>query len=433
MTLRPSVSPSLRRISRRTMLRGAGVAMALPALDAMMPVFGRAARAAAKEAAVPRRMVCICTPLGLHTPNLFPEQAGAGYASTPYLDVLQDVRADFTVISGLQHPGVDWGHDSIASFLTAVPHPERRAGFRNRISLDQFAAEHIGGLTRFPSLALSHEGSSLSWTRSGAMVPAQGSPAKLFARMFLDGRPDEVEAQVRRLRDGQSLLDAVGEQAREMQGAVGARDREKLDEYFTSVRELERGLAVSEQWSKKPKPQVDAKQPQDVTSSSDLVGKTRLNFEIIHLAFQTDSTRIATVMLGGTSTVPTIPGVTMAHHDLSHHGRDPEKLRQLKIVEMSTMQELHDLVVRLKGTREQGRTLLDRTAVFLGSNLGSGSGHSCKNLPVIVAGGGFKHGQHLAFQPQSAPPLCNLYVSMLERLGIEADQFGSSSGTLTGL
>jgi hypothetical protein len=420
-------------LPRRTFLRAAGVSVALPWLDAMRPTFGGAARAAASEAAVPRRMVCICTPLGLHAPNLFPTQAGKDYDSTPYLDVLRDFRDDFTVVSGLQHPGVDWSHDSINSFLTAVPHPERRAGFRNSISLDQFAAEHIGGLTRFPSLALSHEGSSLSWTRTGAMVPAQSSPARLFAKLFLEGRPDEVEAQVRRLRDGRSVLDAVGDDARRMQNRLGAGDREKLDEYFSSVRDLERDLAVSEQWSKRPKPKVDVDPPRDVASKADLVGGTQLLFQLVHLAMQTDSTRLITVMLGGTSLVPPIPGVTMAHHDLSHHGKDPEKLRQLKLVELTTMENLRDLVGKLKQTAEQGETLLDRTTVYLGSNLGSGSGHTCKNLPIVVAGGGFQHGRHLAFDPKSSPPLCNLYVSMLQRLRIETDRFGTSSGTLTGL
>jgi hypothetical protein len=420
-------------MNRRALLKGAGVSLALPMLDAMLPTFGRRAKAAAAESAAPRRMVCICAPLGIHTPYLFPERAGKDYESTPYLDVFQDLRDDLTVISGLQHPGVDWGHDSVASFLTAVPHPERRAGFRNSISLDQFAAERIGGLTRFPSLALSHESSTLSWTRTGAQLPSTGSPSGLFAKMFLDGRPEEVEAQRRRLRDGRSVLDAVGEQAKQMQGALGSRDREKLDEYFTSVRELEQGLAVSEAWSKKPKPKVDAKQPQNAASSADVVGRMRLMYDLIHLAFETDSTRIVTVMLDALSLVPEIDGVTMGHHDLSHHGRDPEKLEQLKTVELKTMHELHDLLVKLRETREQGATLLDRTSVFLGSNLGSGSGHSCKNLPVLVAGGGFKHGQHLAFDQKSAPPLCNLYVSMLQTMGIEADKFGSSMGTLTGL
>src|SRR5580692_3026554 len=181
-------------LDRRRFLRATGVSLALPWLDALAP--------AQNAAAVPRRMVCICTPLGLHPANFFPQAAGRDYALTPYLDVLRDFRNDFTVCSNLAHPEVGSSHDSIFSFLTAAPHPERRAGFRNSISLDQFAASHIGGETRFPSLALSCEGFSLSWTRSGAIVPSDSWPSSVFTRLFLQGRPDEVEAQVRRLRDG---------------------------------------------------------------------------------------------------------------------------------------------------------------------------------------------------------------------------------------
>src|SRR5439155_21514705 len=175
---------------------------------------------------------------------------------TPYLEVLADFRNDFTVISGLSHPETGASHDSIFSFLTAAPHPEIRAGFRNSISLDQFAAQHIGGETRHPSLSLAEEGFSLSWTRSGAIVPSDSWPSSVFARLFLEGRPEEVQAQARRLRDGRSILDAVGEQARSIEPRLGAADRDKLDEYFTSVRELERGLARSEEWSKRPRPNV---------------------------------------------------------------------------------------------------------------------------------------------------------------------------------
>jgi uncharacterized protein DUF1552 len=415
-------------ISRRAFLRGAGVTLALPWLDALAP-----ARALGAAARPPRRMVCICTPLGLHPPYLFPEGAGKEYPLTPYLEVLKEFRGDFTVMSGLSHPGVEMGHDSIYSFLTAAPHPERRAGFRNTVSLDQFAAERIGTETRFPSLSLSGEGFSLSWTRSGALVPSDFSPSRLFARLFIEGRPDEVQAQGRRLRDGQSILDRVGDQARKLQAGLGAGDREKLDEYFTSVRELEQRLVKAEEWARKPKPKVDAKQPQDIPNPADLIGRTRLMFDLTHLALQTDSTRLVTILLSGASLVPPIPGVTMAHHDLSHHGQDPAKLEQLKKVEVEKLGVLRDLLARLKQTKEEDGTLLDRTMVFFGSNLGNASTHSCRNLPVLLAGGGFKHGRHMAFNPASPPPLCNLYVSMLQRLGIETDRFGSSTGTLTGL
>jgi hypothetical protein len=417
-------------VGRRTFLRAAGVSLALPWLEALVPA---PARAAAIADGPPRRMVCICAPLGLHTPNLFPQKPGKDYELTPYLELLKDFREDFTVISGLSHPEVESGHDSIFSFLTAAPHPELRAGFRNSISLDQLAAEQIGDETRFPSLVLSAEGFSLSWTRSGALVPSDCWPSSVFARLFLEGRPDELQAQIRRLRDGQSILDQVGDQARKMQFDLGAGDREKLDEYFSSVRELERRLVKAEEWSKKPKPKVDAKPPQDVANPADLVGRTRLLFDLTHLALQTDSTRLVTIMLLGTSLVPPIPGVSDGHHNLSHHGQDEEKLKQLKIVEIEKLKVLGDLLAKLKQSQEEGGSLLDRTTVYFSSNLGNASSHSCKNLPVLLAGGGFKHGQYLVFDPAKPPPLCNLYVSMLQRLGIEADKFGSSTGTLTGL
>jgi hypothetical protein len=417
-------------LCRRRFLRATGVSLALPWLEALAPARTSAGGAAAGP---PRRMVCICTPLGLHAPRLFPEQAGKDYTPTPYLEVVADFRDEFTVISGLSHPDVGSSHDSLFSFLTAAPHPERRAGFRNSISLDQFAAERIGGETRFPSLALSCEGFSLSWTQSGALVPSDSFPSSVFAKLFLDGRPEEVQAQARRLRDGRSILDALGEQTRAMSPVLGAADREKLDEYFTSIRELEQRLAKSEEWSRKPKPKVDVKPPQNNTNPADLIGRTRLMFELVHLALQTDSTRLITVLLLGTSLVPPIAGVTQGHHDLSHHGQDPGKIGQLEKIELEKMKTVRELLAKLKETKEEDATLLDRTMVFFGSNLGNASSHSTRNLPVLLAGGGLTHGQHLAFDPTNPPPLCNLFVTMLQRLGIEADRFGSSTGTLAGL
>jgi hypothetical protein len=414
--------------SRRRFLRAAGVALALPALDYFAP-----RSRAGEKAPPPRRLVCICTPLGLHAPNFFPKQAGNDYEFTPYLEDLREFRNDFTVISGLSHPDVGSSHDSAYSFLTGAPHPEIRAGFRNSISLDQFAAEYVGGQTRFATLPLAAEGFGLSWTRSGAPVPADSQPAPVFARLFLEGRPEEVEAQARRLRDGQSILDMVRDRTKKIHSAVGSRDREKLDEYFTSVRELEKRMVVSEEWSKKPKPKVDVKPPENNYVPADLIGKTRLMFDLIHLALQTDSTRLITLMLLGTSDVPPIPGVSLGHHDLSHHGQDPKKIEQLRTVELEKMKTVRELLEKLKKTDEQGASLLDRTMLFFSSNLGNASNHSSRNLPILLAGGGFRHGQHLAFNPDSPPPLCNLYVSLLQQLGIETDKFSSSTGTLTGL
>ncbi len=417
------------KIDRRMLLRGAGVALALPLLDAMAPRGLRAASAQPSK----RRMVCINTPLGLHPANFFPAQAGPDYEATPYLEVINEFRNDFTIISGLSHPDVGPSHDSNYSFLTAAPHPERRAGFRNSISLDQYAAEHLRGQTRFTSLTLSCEGLGLSWTRSGAPVPTDCWPSNVFAKLFLEGRPDEVQAQARRLKEGQSLLDAVRAQARRLEKSLGPGDREKVDEYFTSIRELEQRLSEAETWSQRPKPKVDVQPPQNVMNSADLIGKTRVWFDLIHLALQTDSSRLITLQLLGTSSVPPIPGVSQGHHDLSHHGQDPGKLAQLKVLELAKMKTLRDFLAQLKQTQEEGRSLLDQTMVFFSSNLGDAGKHATKNLPVVFAGGRFRHGQHLAFDPDNPPPLSNLYVSMLQRLGIEADRFGSSSGTLNGL
>jgi hypothetical protein len=235
------------------------------------------------------------------------------------------------------------------------------------------------------------------------------------------------------LRDGQSILDAVRGQAGKLKSGLGAQDRDKLDEYFTSVRELEQRLATAEKWSKVPKPKVKVKPPQNVNNPTDLVGKSRVWFDLIHLALQTDSTRLVTLLLLGTSGVPPVRGVSLGHHDLSHHGKDPSKIAQLEKIEREKLLTLRDFLKKLKDTKEEGVSLLDRTMVFFTSNLGDASTHGTRNLPILLTGGGFKHGGHLAFDPVKGPPLSNLFVTMLQRLGIEVDRFGPSTGTLRGL
>ena len=418
------------KIQRRSFLNATGITLALPWLETLA--------ASPKRLSVdqpPRRMVCICAPLGLHPDNFFPQETGKNYKLSPYLELLEDYRDDMTVISGLAHSGMgsSFAHQASASFLTGVP-GAGRPGFRNAISLDQFAADHIGTQTRFPSLALSGEGSGgLSWTRTGALIPANNSPSKVFARLFLEGRADEVQDQMRRLEDGRSILDDVSDQANSLRSNLGSEDRDKLDEYLTSLRELEQRMVNDESWAKKPKPKVEVEPPKDIPNAADLIGRTRLLFDLTHLALQTDSTRLITIMLAGSSFAPPIPGVTLGHHDLSHHGKDPSKLEQLKIVEVETMKTLRDLLARLKQSKEGNSTLLDLTTVFMGSNLGDGSSHSTQNLPVLLAGGGFQHGQHVPFDPKNPPPLCNLFVSMLQRHGVETGQFGTGVGTMDGL
>jgi hypothetical protein len=412
-----------RPLSRRTFLRGAGVALALPWLEAMgLPSVARAAT----PAGVRRRMLCVDFDLSLHTPYLFPEQSGRNYKLTPYLEVLKDFRDDFTVFSGLSHPGMEasGGHPCNLSFLTGAP-GVGRPSFKNTISLDQFVAEKIGLQTRLPCIPFG----SISYSRSGVGVPSLNGPSQIFAKCFLQGTPDEVQTQVRRLQQGQSIMDVVRGQAKRLEQKVGQGDREKLGEYFDSVREVEQRLTNAENWVNKPKPKVNVPPPKDVPSNASAT--MRLFYDVMHLVFQTDSTRVSTATFVHWG-VPPLDGVIYDHHNLSHHGKDPEKLRQLRIVEEDKMKALGGFLRKLKDTKEEGETLLDRTMVLVGSHMGSGH-HTVDNLPILLAGGGFKHGQHLSFDRASNKPLCNLYVMMLRQFGLDVKSFGSSTGTIPGL
>jgi len=415
-----------RSLDRRTFLRASGAALALPWLDAMRPAF---ARDAAPE---PRRMLSICTNLGVLEQNFVPATAGDDYELTPYLETLKDFRKQFTVLSGTSHPDVTGGHSAEASYLTAAPHPGT-ASFRNSISLDQFAAEQIGVHTRVASLPLvvSQNGNqSLSFTSSGVMLPAERSPAQVFKALFVAGDAASIERQVEQLRVGRSILDAVADRAAALQKRLGPADRDRMDQYFSSVREVEKRLLIAEEWERKPKPKTDVPPP---TDGEYLLEKLGAMFDLIRLALATDSTRLITLLIRLDGFGAHIPGVSGESHNLSHHVGRPEKLAELKNLELAQFRELAGLLKRLNDTTEGSSTLLDRTMVLYGSNLGNGNNHDTKNMPILLAGGGFKHGGHLAFDKRNNYPLPNLFVSMLQRLGIEVDKFTGSTGTLRGL
>ena len=436
----PSVStrPGL---SRRHFLRGAGIALSLPLLDSMWPVSAGTIAASAMPLAdaVPRRMFAICNNLGLLPDRFFPKETGRGYALSPYLEHLKAHRDDLTVFSGVSHPDVDGGHPADNCFLTAAPHPGR-GGFRNTISLDQYIAERIGHLTRFPSLNLGvnvEQGMrSLSWTGSGVLIPCEEKASDVFRHLFIQGTEAETADQVRKLELGRSILDSVADQAKTLQRRVGTHDRDRLDQYFTSVRELERRMQMSREWERRPRPTVTASVPLDPASPREYMEKVRLMYDLARLAFETDSTRSVALLLDSVNS-PAIEvdgtKITDGYHNLSHHGRSDAKLAQLRAIDEWHMKLLADLFAGLKGVREGDGTLLDRTMVLYGSNLGNANTHVTTNLPTIFAGGGFKHGQHLAFDRERNYPLPNLFVSMLQRMGIETDRFASATGTMRGL
>ncbi len=412
-------SAAARPLHRRTFLRGAGVSLALPFLDAMRTAFGAAAAATAP----PRRMLCIQTNMGILPQYFFPAKAGRDYEPTPYLQKLAATRDAFTVFSGTSHPGVDGGHAADQCFITGTPHPAR-GGFRNGISLDQYVGERIGSQTRFPSLVIasSFEGGSMSYTRTGAKIPAQNSPNKLFQQLFTAGKPEDVESVVQTMKQGQSLLDFVGGESRRLSGGLSTGDRQRMDEYCTAVRELEQRLATAEEWERKPKPTVTAKPPTDNLDQKAFAARMRLFFDVIKLALETDSTRSISFFID-----------TYPIHTITHHGNRPAELAELKGYEEAQFGALGSFLETLAATKEEGRSLLDGTMVLYGTSMGSANSHSNVNLPVLLAGGGFKHGQHLAFDTNNNYPLSNLFVSMLQRLGIETDEFSTGKGTFRGL
>jgi len=428
-------------ISRRKFLQGAGILLSLPMLDAMAPAFAAAKRISAgtTPGGKPRRLFAICNNLGLLPDQFFPKGPGHDYALSPYLEILKDYRNDFTVFSGVSHPDVDGGHPADNCFLTAAPHPGS-GGFRNTISLDQYIAERIGHLTRFQSLTLGvnvQQGQrSLSWTASGVLIPCEEKASDVFRRMFLQGTKAEMDEQMRKLEMGQSILDAVAGQAKDLQRNVGSRDRDRLDQYFTSVRDLEQRMKMSREWERKPKPKVAVSVPLDPASPKAYMEKVRLMYDMARLAFETDSTRSVSLLLDSVNS-PAIDiedvQITDGYHNLSHHGKSQAKIAQLKAIDEWHMKLLANLFTELKSVRENGETLFDRTMILYGSNLGNANTHVTTNLPTLFAGGGFRHGQHLAFDMEHNYPLPNLFVSMLQRMGLETDKFASSTGSMRGL
>ena len=423
-------------MTRRGFLRGLGVGLALPALNCMATVFG----SSPKGVSIPHRMLLISNNLGVLPKPFFPKDGGVDYTLSPYLEELRAFRGDFTVISGLSHPSVVGGHSTENCFLTGARGPTR-SGFRNTISLDQFAVESLGQQTRFPTLNLGvnidKANRSLSWTRDGTLLPPEDSPARLFRKMFVQGSQREIEQRLHQLQERHSILDAVNEDMRRFSRNLGRDDRDRLDQYFTSVRELEERLYAAGEWEKRPKPTTDRESPQDIRNDAKLFEKTQLMLSMAQLALETDSTRIVTLMIDAYATpafeidenLRSIDG----YHNLSHHGQVKEKIAQLEKVDRRQMRLLHELFTNLSNRKEGDACLLDRTMVLYGSNMGDANTHDNTNLPALLAGGGFKHGQHLVFDHDSNTPLANLFVSMLQRMGIETDRFASSTGPLSGL
>lgn len=414
---------------RRQFLRGAGVLLGLPFFEQSI------ARGATPKA--PRRMLIISNNLGFLPKPFFPTTDGRDYELTQTLAPLADVRSEFSVFSGMSHPDVNGGHSAENCFLTAARGPTK-SGFRNQISLDQFAVEKLGQLTRFPTLNLGvnidKANRSLSWTRDGVLLPAEDSAPALFRRMFLQGDPAAVKRQLNALDERGSILDTLLDHTKKLSRELGSDDRSRLDQYLTSVREVEERLLTAREWELKPKPVTKLPEPTDIQDKKRIFEKLDLMLAMAQLAFESDSTRIITLMVDAFATpafkIDDHESTTEGYHGLSHHGQAPAKVKQLEDADRQQMVLFRKLIQNLAAKREDDARLLDRTMVMFGSNMGDANKHDNTNLPILLAGGGFNHGQHHAFKGDHDRPLCNLFVSMLQHLGVETDSFGSSTGTL---
>ena len=418
---------------RRRFLRGAGVLLALPILECMRPVFGRAA-----EVKPPQRLLAISNNLGFLPKPFLPKTAGRDYELSPTLTSLEEVRGEFSVFSGMSHPDVNGGHSAENCFLTAARGPTK-SGFRNRISLDQFAVEKLGQLTRYSTLNLGvnidKANRSLSWTRDGVLLPAEDSAPALFRMMFVQGDPEAVKKQLHQLDERGSILDTLIDQTKRLSGTLGSDDRARLDQYLTSIREVEERLLTAREWELKPKPAATQPEPPEIRDKKLIFDKFDLMLSMARLAFESDSTRIVTLMVDAFATpafkLHDDENTTEGYHGLSHHGQAPDKVRQLGDADRQQMALFKKLIQDLAGKREDGARLLDRTTVLFGSHMGDANTHDNTNLPILLAGGGFQHGQHHAFKHDNNAPLCNIYVTLLQRLGVPVDAFGSSTGNVS--
>ncbi|MCA9194096.1 MAG: DUF1552 domain-containing protein [Planctomycetales bacterium] len=418
-----------RFLPRRRMLKAAGITIALPWLESMR-VKGAVRD---RDAAPPMRMVCIGNEFGMYPGAFWPQQVGQDFELTPLLKPLADHRKQFTLFSHLDH-GQKGGHFAVHTFLTGVKAAEARGMPEGGISLDQRAAEHIGSATRFPSLAVGsedglHGGCQISWTRTGSRVPPVPGPRELFRKLFVNEPPEEKVKAADRIALQNSILDAVLGDANSLKRQLNAEDSRKLDEYFSSIRDVESKLALDQQWQDIPKPSVELAEPQN----QGLVRDLPLIYDLIALALRTDSTRVTTLEIGGTFVASDL-GIKQGYHSLSHHGQDEKNLELLVEIELYQVEQFARFLSKLGEINEPNSNgnLLDSTMVLFGSGMGNGNSHTNHDLPIIVAGGGFRHGEHKSYPVESSKriPLCNLYLSLLQHFGLETQSFSTSTGTL---
>lgn len=440
------------KLSRRTVLRGLGVSLALPWLEAT----GTIAKAAV-VAPAPTRMAFIFVPNGVVLDHWTPKTEGYGFALPSTLEPLASVKDELLVLTGLTHDkgranGDGAGdHARSASVFLTGSQPRKTDGekIRSGISVDQMAAQAVGQKTRFSSLELGVDpgrmagncdsgyscaySSNISWSSESTPVGKEVNPRSVFERLFAGGKPSEVDkSQQQREALQKSVLDFIADDAKRLQSKLGRNDNRKLDEYLTGVREIERRIGT--RIAKPVSVDVDYAIPDGIPG--DYQDHMRMMCDLMVLAFQTDSTRIATMMFAnaGDNKNYRMIGVPDGHHDLSHHQNDAVKLEKIAKINRFQVQQLSYLLQKMKSIREGERTLLDNSMVVYGSGISDGNRHNHDNLPILVAGSGggtIETGRHVRYDLET--PVCNLFMSMLDRMGVNTPFIGDSTGRLPGL
>lgn len=440
-----------KHLDRRLFLRGVGAAVALPYLDAMAPAFAATRRL---DSNTPRRLAFVYIPNGVIQEAWTPLATGADFEFTRVLKPLEPYRDDLLVLSGLTHnngralgDGAGDHARAASSFLTGI-HPKKTAGadIQLGVSVDQVAAEAIGDQTRYASLELGIEpgrlagncdsgyscaySNSISWRGEQTPNPPEIDPSLVFDRMFGDiEAPLSPAIRERRAARQQSVLDHILADANRLRGSVGPTDRQKLDEYFASVRDVEKRIFNTDRQGEAPKPEMA--RPQGIPA--DYADHARLMFDLMALAFQADLTRVATFMMGREGSNLTYPdvGVKRAHHGMTHHRGDPEKIEDITKVNAYHVEQFAHFIDKLTSTNDGGGRLLDNMMVVYGSGIGDGNRHTHHDLPVLLAGSGggtLASGRHVRYADET--PMNNLYLSLLDRVGVRPEALGDGTGKL---
>ena len=421
------------KLGRRNFLRGLGVSIALPSFDSLHAANEN------RSTHIAKRFVCVSPIYGMNPGGFFPETIGTEYEMPTLLNSLEPHRDDLAIFTNLDHPGVGGGHGCSSTFLNGAEMKDFKDQPQRLHTLDQLLGEKIGQTTRFPSLLLG--GGGVSWSRAGIKLPTDGDPARVFAKLFVDDN-SKVKQQTRRfLNEDASILDVVRQDAKRLNERLAKADKDKLDQFLTAIREVEQKLKRQADWLDIAKPKASDKvirggDDDDTIVDLEYPYNTSVMYDLMVLALQTNSTNVICYGHPGGNRLFPFEGITLGYHSLTHHGKRSDLLKELTIIESFYAEQFSRFLAKMKETPDSdGQSLLESTVVLFGSGMGNASSHSSRNLPVMVAGGGLRGGSHHRFQRhgRDGRPLSDLFVTILQRLGIERDTFSSSVSNLNHL